>query len=74
MNKISEFQILNTKEQKLNVCEGSYIEDPSCIVLHLHGIGAHFQIIIENEDCFLHKDYLLQFAKHHPSSYLRKHS
>lgn len=81
MNKISEFQILNTKEQKLNVCEGSYIEDPSCVVLHLHGIGAHFQIIIENEDCFLYKDFLfsssniksyaLEFSGHGKSDGLR---
>tara|TARA_B110000977_G_C11083432_1_gene493689 strand:- start:871 stop:1755 length:885 start_codon:yes stop_codon:yes gene_type:complete len=46
-----EFYLINKNNLKLNILEGEYLNSPKAIVINIHGIGSHFQPII-NETCF----------------------
>lgn len=43
MDNINQFYLINKKNKKINVLEGKRIKDYKCILLHIHGIGSHFQ-------------------------------
>ena len=46
-----EFYLINKNNLKLNILEGCYLNSPEAIVVNIHGIGSHFQPII-NDTCF----------------------
>jgi alpha-beta hydrolase superfamily lysophospholipase len=46
-----EFYLINKNNLKLNILEGGYLNSPKYIVVNIHGIGSHFQPII-NDECF----------------------
>lgn len=81
MNFVNQFQIKNSKGELLNVCEGNNLENTNGVVLFLHGIGAHHQVIHECLDCFPYKSslfessnyksYALEFSGHGKSEGLR---
>ena len=81
MDNVKQFEIKNSKGETLNVCEGIETENTKGVILFLHGIGAHHQLIYECEDCFLYKSnlfglsnyksYGLEFSGHGKSEGLR---
>lgn len=46
-----EFFLINKNNLKLNILEGEYLNNPTAIVINIHGIGSHFQPIV-NDNCF----------------------
>ena len=54
--KLKEFKLENSYGHKINILEGCDLENPDAIILFLHGIGAHHQLILENEDSFQYKN------------------
>lgn len=81
MNDIKEFKIKNSKGQELNVCEGKDTDNLKGIIIYLHGIGAHHQVIYDCVDSFPfksnffslsgYKSYGLEFSGHGKSDGLR---
>ncbi len=51
-----EFKINNLRNIKINVLEGSDIENPSAILLNVHGITSHFQESYYTEDSFIYRN------------------
>lgn len=45
---LREFYLINHNGFKINILEGDYINQPSGILINLHGIGSHFQMIIND--------------------------
>lgn len=45
-----EFFLINKNNLKLNILEGEYLNNPTAIVINIHGIGSHFQPIL-NDNC-----------------------
>ena len=81
MNPLNEFKIKNTKGIDINICQGINIENPKGIIIMLHGIGGHFQVICDGTDCYPfksnlfsksnYKTYGLEFSGHGKSDGLR---
>ena len=78
MDKLSlrEFYLINNNGFKINILEGEYINQPTGILINIHGIGSHFQMIINDNkfDNFYSRDlyfkllniksYALEFQGH----------
>ena len=45
-----EYTILNSKKIPLNIIEGCEIDNPSAIIINVHGIGSHFQKVFNSMD------------------------
>jgi len=53
---------IKSKNGNINIIEGNNIIDVKAVILHVHGIGSHFQFIFPNLDNFLERDnYLSKF-------------
>lgn len=52
---MTQFHLINSREQKINIIEGNDIK-PKALLIHLHGIGSHFQKMIDVQDDFEYKD------------------
>jgi acylglycerol lipase len=53
---------IKSKNGKINIIEGINIIDIKAIILHVHGIGSHFQFVFPNLDDFSTRDnYLSKF-------------
>ena len=39
---MNEFTLINKKNIKLNILEGFELSDVKSIIIHIHGLGAHF--------------------------------
>lgn len=58
---MNEYFFISNKG-KINIIEGKNIVDIKAIILHVHGIGSHFQFVYPNLDDFLERDkYLSKF-------------
>jgi alpha-beta hydrolase superfamily lysophospholipase len=55
---MNEFTLLNKNNKKLNIIEGVDIEEIKLIIIHIHGIGSHFQPVFECIDEFKNRDLL----------------
>tara|TARA_B110000908_G_C10266323_1_gene464349 strand:+ start:5454 stop:6347 length:894 start_codon:yes stop_codon:yes gene_type:complete len=66
---LREFYLTNNNGYKINIIEGSYINRPTAILINIHGIGSHFQSIINenNYDNFISRD--IYFSKSNIKSY-----
>jgi acylglycerol lipase len=53
---MKQFYLSNYKNNKINVIEGQKINNIKCILLHVHGLGAHFQPIYKSLDDFKERD------------------
>jgi acylglycerol lipase len=47
---------IKSKKGFINIIEGKIIENPKAILLHIHGLGSHFQFIYESLDDFKCRD------------------
>lgn len=47
---MKEFKINNLKNVKINIIEGDEIEEPTAILINVHGISSHFQQVYYCED------------------------
>ncbi len=61
--QLKEFKLKNNQGLNINILEGCEIDDPIAIILCLHGIGSHHQLILENEDCFQYKNIKFSLSK-----------
>jgi len=53
---------IKSKNGKINIIEGKNIINVNAIILHVHGIGSHFQFVFPNLDEFSERDkYLSKF-------------
>ena len=57
---MKEFVIKNLKKLNLNIIEGVDIKAPKALLIHVHGVGSHFQEVYKCEDSFEHKDLLFK--------------
>lgn len=64
---MKEFTLINRKNQKINIIEGNKIDTIKGIIIHLHGLGAHFQPVYKCVDEFPDRDIL--FSKFNYKSY-----
>jgi acylglycerol lipase len=64
---MKEFTLINRKNQKINIIEGNKIDFIKGIIIHLHGLGAHFQPLYKCVDEFPDRDIL--FSKFDYKSY-----
>ena len=55
---IKEF-FIKSKFGKINVIEGKYIYNPLGIVVHIHGLGSHFQYVYNTPNEFNYRDKIL---------------
>jgi len=55
---MNEFTLLNKNNKKINIIEGVEIEEIKLIIIHIHGIGSHFQPVFECIDEFKNRDLL----------------
>jgi len=55
---MKEFTLINRKNQKINILEGNKIDNIKGIIIHLHGLGAHFQPLYKCVDEFPDRDIL----------------
>jgi len=55
---MKEFTLINKKNQKINIIEGNKIDIIKGIIIHLHGLGAHFQPLYKCVDEFPDRDIL----------------
>ena len=53
-----EFKIMNSKNIPLNVIEGAELTNPDAIIINVHGITSHFQMVIDSEDTIEYRDML----------------
>lgn len=67
MKNINQFYLINKNNKKINILEGHKIKNFKCILLHIHGIGSHFQKrdYDELEDEFIHFDKIDNFFIRH---------
>lgn len=47
---------IKSKLGKINIIEGKDINDIKAIILHVHGVGSHFQFVYENLDELVSRD------------------
>ncbi len=47
---------IKSKNGKINVIEGVEIINCKGIILHVHGVGSHFQFVYDNLDEFEYRD------------------
>ena len=40
---MNEFILLNKNNKKINIIEGIHINKIKTIIVHIHGMGSHFQ-------------------------------
>jgi acylglycerol lipase len=53
---------IKSKNGNINIIEGNNIIDVKAVILHVHGIGSHFQFVFPNLDDFSERDnYLSKF-------------
>lgn len=53
---------VKSKNGKINIIEGKNIIDVKAVILHVHGVGSHFQYVLSNLDDFSERDnYLSKF-------------
>jgi alpha-beta hydrolase superfamily lysophospholipase len=53
---------IKSKNGKINIIEGNNVIDVKAVILHVHGIGSHFQFVYPNLDNFSTRDnYLSKF-------------
>jgi acylglycerol lipase len=64
---MKEFTLINKRKQKLNIISGKEINNIKGIIIHLHGLGSHFQPIYKSTDEFIERDIL--FSKFDYKSY-----
>jgi len=64
---MKEFTLINKKNQKINILEGTDNNIIKGIIIHLHGLGAHFQHVYKCVDEFPDRDIL--FSKFNYKSY-----
>ena len=62
-----EFTLKNKKLKKINIIEGTDNKNIKAIIIHIHGIGSHFQPLFECIDDFKNRDEL--FSKFNYKSY-----
>lgn len=55
---MKEFNLVNKNNFKINIIEGRDCEDIKSIIIHLHGMGSHFQPMFECIDEFENRDEL----------------
>jgi len=55
---MNEFTLLNKNNKKINIIEGINIIYIKTVIIHIHGIGSHFQPLFECIDEFKNKDQL----------------
>jgi len=53
-----EFTLKNKKLKKINIIEGTNNKNIKAIIIHIHGIGSHFQPLFECIDDFKYRDEL----------------
>ena len=78
---MKEFTLTNKKNIKLNILEGSELYEVNSIIIHIHGLGAHFQPLYHCIDEFTERDkffiqqnfksYALEFHGHGRSEGIR---
>jgi len=47
---------IKSKNGKINIIEGKTIQDIKGIILHVHGVGSHFQFVYDNLDELVSRD------------------
>jgi len=57
---MKEFTLINRKNQKINIIEGTKIDSIKGIIIHLHGLGSHFQPVYKCIDEFPDRDILFK--------------
>ena len=45
---MKEFYLINKISNKINILEGKDINDINGIIIHIHGLGSHFQNLFNN--------------------------
>jgi acylglycerol lipase len=53
---MKEFYLVNRNNIKINVLEGIHISNSHAIIVHVHGLGSHFQPVFESLDEFKNRD------------------
>ena len=51
--------LIKSKLGNINIIEGIDVPNAQAIILHIHGIGSHFQFVYKNLDDFSERDYHL---------------
>jgi acylglycerol lipase len=55
---MKEFYLINKKNNKINILEGKEINIINGIIIHIHGLGSHFQNLFNSLDEFENRDNL----------------
>ena len=55
---MKEFYLINKINKKINILEGKEINDINGIIIHIHGLGSHFQNLYNSLDEFENRDNL----------------
>lgn len=55
---MNEFTLKNYKNKKINIIEGVNIKNIKAIIIHIHGLGSHFQPLFNCIDDFKYRDEL----------------
>lgn len=64
---MKEFTLTNKKNNKINILEGEHISNIDALIIHIHGLGSHFQSICQSFDELSERDNF--FNKHNFKSY-----
>jgi len=56
---MKEFYLVNRNNIKINILEGIHISNNHAIIIHVHGLGSHFQPVFESLDEFKNRDNFL---------------
>jgi hypothetical protein len=47
---MKEFSLINKRNQEINILEPNFSNIPKGILIHVHGIGSHFQPVFDSID------------------------
>lgn len=51
--------LIKSKLGNINIMEGIELEKPKALIIHVHGVGSHFQFVYPNLDEFINRDKFL---------------
>jgi alpha-beta hydrolase superfamily lysophospholipase len=55
---------IESKNNMINVIEGDDVEDCKAVMLHIHGLGTHFQFICDTHDALINRDKFYSYYRY----------